>query len=304
MAKTSFSGPLIVFGNEATPPGAAPRSANQNPDAGPSLFYAGVGILDPRPPYTFFPGQAAGSQSVLGWLCPDVIALEYQPSAVATNNIAASQTVTSGLAMTLAGASAGIVLNDTIRNAITFATVTGLMRVDQKPSFISFGATVDAWDPTTLGARAVSITATGTSLAAVTFVVRGYDIYGYPLTENITGPAAGTANGKKAFKWVASITPSATPGTTAAVGTSDVFGFPVAVSMFPYTTSFWNNIASVVAQFVAADATTPSAVTGDVRGTQAAVTTTSDGTRKFVSLITVPVANIGSITGMFGLTPF
>lgn len=61
MAISAFSGPLVVYGQSAIP------GQEYNPDLGPSLFYAGAGILDPRNPFTYFPGEAQQAQDFL-WL--------------------------------------------------------------------------------------------------------------------------------------------------------------------------------------------------------------------------------------------
>ena len=53
MSISAVSGPVVSYGQ-------APY-ADYNPEAGPSLFYSGVGILDPRPQFTYEPGQAFGN---------------------------------------------------------------------------------------------------------------------------------------------------------------------------------------------------------------------------------------------------
>jgi hypothetical protein len=90
MANTAFSGPLIVYGQNPTQP------ADYNPDiGGSSLFFAGTGILDPRAPFTFFPGE---SQSALdyGWLGADnITTLSAVPYTAAAAAIVASANPTS-----------------------------------------------------------------------------------------------------------------------------------------------------------------------------------------------------------------
>jgi hypothetical protein len=61
MAISAMSGPLIIYGQS---PFAA---LEYNPDLGSSLFYSGAGILDPRQPFTYLPGEAE-SQPDVGWL--------------------------------------------------------------------------------------------------------------------------------------------------------------------------------------------------------------------------------------------
>jgi hypothetical protein len=90
MANTSFSGPVIVFGQNPTSP------SDYNPDiGGSSYFYAGAGILDPRLPYTFLPGE---SQSAFdyGWLGFDnITTLSAVPYTAASAAIVASANPTS-----------------------------------------------------------------------------------------------------------------------------------------------------------------------------------------------------------------
>jgi hypothetical protein len=313
MAKSTISGPLIVYGNEATPPGTTPpRSANQNPDAGPSMFYAGTSILDPRPAYTFYPGQTPDSPTVLGWLSADIMAVDFAPLAAATANIAALQGNTINVPLTLATVSAGdITVGDTFRNYATGATVTAL-RIGPKPAAVSAGYSsyADIWNPATVASRAVSITSGTTTLAGITYTVVGYDVYGQPQTEAITGPGAGlTVVGKKTWKWIASVTPSATNAATVSVGTADVFGFPIKVDSYPYVTVYWNNVQQLTATITPADATSPATtITGDVRGTFTPGSA-SNGIIRMVAFVTLPVTSVATtstaalITGMFGVTP-
>jgi hypothetical protein len=311
MTVSATAGPIIVFGNEATPPGTPARGAQLNPDAGPSLFYAGSGILDPRAQYTYYPGQSPDSPTVLGWQSADIVSLDFAPVAAATANIAALQTMTINVPLTLASVTAGdITVGDTFKNFATGATVTAL-RIGAKPAGISAGASSysDLWDPGTLGSRVVSITAGGTTLAGIVFTVAGYDIYGQPQTEAITGPATGTVNGKKTWKWISSVTPNGSSAQTVSIGTGDIFGFPIKVTSFPYASIFWNGVAQLLATFTAADVTSPATTTtGDVRGTFTPGTA-SNGTIRLQVFITVPVANVAvtsnaaMVTGMFGVTP-
>jgi hypothetical protein len=144
----------------------------------------------------------------------------------------------------------------------------------------------------------------------VTFTVAGYDSYGYPQTEAVTGPGAGlTVVGKKTWKWIASVTPNASPGVNATVGTADLFGFPVRLASFPYIQLYWNGTLGLTGAILPADATSPATTTtGDVRGTYAAASA-ADGTKRLVVFITIPVAGMAvttnalQVAGMFGVTP-
>jgi hypothetical protein len=306
MTASHWQGPLISFGDVATPPGMTARSANQNPDIAPSLFWGGAGILDPRPFFTYYPGQAPNNQYGRGWLSADILALDAAPAASGTATIAALQALTISTPMTLVAVTGGgITVGTSVVRQDTGATVTGLLRVDAAPVATAMGSSgaINMWSPTTLLTRAVSITSAA-NIATVVFTVRGYDLYGMPQTETITGVNANTVNGKKAWKYIASVTPSATSASTASVGTANIFGLPIRCDSFGYYYGIWDNIAQVVAQFTAADTATATATTGDVRGTVSLTGNVADGTRRLIQSITVPLANITSVTGMFGVTPY
>jgi len=88
MAITAFSGPLVVFGQN-------PYSAEYNPDLGTSLFWGGIGLLDPRPIYTYLPGEAQAAPD-FGWLgTDDITTLSIVPYTKAAGAIVASANPTS-----------------------------------------------------------------------------------------------------------------------------------------------------------------------------------------------------------------
>ena len=155
--------------------------------------------------------------------------------------------------------------------------------------------------------RAVTITSGGND-SGISFLVKGYDIYGAPMSEAITGANAGAATGKKAFYSIVSITPSASAATTVTAGTSDVFGLPVSVIDAVYITNAkWNaTLAANAGTFVAADTTSPATTTtGDVRGTFAQAGAASNGARRLVVTISLSDLNIGNgqtIAGVLGVT--
>lgn len=301
MTITAFSGPVVSFGQ-------APF-ADYNPELGPSLFFGGVGILDPRQAYTYEPGQDFGNV-VAGFLGTNrILTVNQVPSALAANNIALSQTPVSGTALTLT-AGTGVTGATTITSASTNQPVTGLLALDGAAGRVSFGSagTIQLWDPTKALSRVVTIT-TATSDVAV-YTVRGYDIYGYPMTEAITAAGATTVSGKKAFKYVASVTPVGTVGATATVGTGDVFGFPIYSATFTIGAEAdvgisWNGAAiAATTGYLAGVTTNPAtATTGDVRGTYA-VQSASDATKRLVITQSPTIANIGSATGLFGVQQF
>jgi hypothetical protein len=177
-----------------------------------------------------------------------------------------------------------------------------------------FGAagTVQLWNPSCMISRAVSVTCSSASGTGGAVVVRGFDVYGLPMTESITiAPGtATTANGKKAFKYIYSVTPAFTDATyNYSIGTQDVVGFPIRSDFFQPGTDvdvalMMNNAAiTATTGYTAADITTPSATTGDVRGTYA-LQTASNGTLRYVVTQSPSLANIATASGLFGSTQY
>jgi hypothetical protein len=160
-------------------------------------------------------------------------------------------------------------------------------------------------------ARAVSITST-TSQVVQTFTVRGFDVYGYPMTEVITlsGTTATTTNGKKAFKYILSVTPSVTDATGSySVGTQGVIGFPLrsdnwqAAAEFDVSIMSNNALIAAATGYTAADLTTATSSTGDVRGTFT-LQTAANGTLRILFTQTPQPPAYGSIAGLFGVTQY
>ena len=133
MANTAFSGPVIVYGQNPTQP------ADYNPDiGGSSLFFAGTGILDPRIPFTYFPGESQSSLDY-GWLGADNIttlsAVPYTASAAAI--VASANPTSATLALvTTASSTTGVYYStnfvrsdtaavDTVLALDAYASVTG-----------------------------------------------------------------------------------------------------------------------------------------------------------------------------------
>ena len=253
--------------------------------------------------------------------------------------LSSSTTVTGG---TL-GASSGVYIGSQLTTTGTATTVgvgqTGTYQLNQNITFASGTVTlaypnvqqcaiptniqtpsVWLWNPLAFVGRAVSITAaTGATYATAT--VNGYDVYGYPMSEAITITANSTVNGKKAFKYIKSVVLSGgTADTTHAysVGTTAIVGLPVradsaaeiVVNSGASQVALTANTAFAANGFVPADRTTPSATTGDVRGTidlanaSGINLTPSTGTNKYVLRQIPQAANVQSATGLFGLTQY
>lgn len=245
MTISAFDGP-IVGGFPAAPISGMP--AGTNPESGPSLFNHLFGLLDPRGAFTYIPGENFG-KATYGLLSGYVQAIDQVPSAKTANNLAAAQTATAGTALTLVSANTtGVTVGASITNAATGATVTGLKALDTAMSGVQFGTsgTIQIWDPGKAVARNIVITSNGNDSSG-TYTVSGYDLYGFAMSEALAG-ANGTAatpvavSGKKAFKYISSVTPSGTVNSTGVtVGTGDVFGLPVRADRQSQTLVFWGN---------------------------------------------------------------
>ena len=304
MTISTTTGPLVTFIDEGAIPGAP---ANSNPDQGPNLFLMGVALHDPRFGYTYAPGQNPTKSAIGFYGTSGLMLADFAPSTVATANLAALQAPNAATPLTLVSSSgSGITVGDSTTNVVAGGTYTGLLRIDNTPGLIKFGTSgqVAVHDPANpfIG-RSVSLTSAA-NLSGMNFTISGYDTYGYPQTCTMTGPNANTVNSIKTFKWIKSVTPSGTSGSTVSVGTADIYGFPIRADRFFYVSdSVWNNTLILSAAFTAADTTSPAtASTGDVRGTITTVSA-SDGTKRLQLSLNINPANVSSVTGLFGVTP-
>jgi hypothetical protein len=128
------------------------------------------------------------------------------------------------------------------------------------------------------------------------------------MTETITSSAVAstTVNGKKAFSVITGVTVSGGTVVAITVGTSDVIGIPVRVSNAGYVGSVkWDNtLAADTGTFVAADSTTATAATGDVRGTYDP-SSACDGTKRLVMGVLLSAIAVGpnaTRAGALGVT--
>ncbi len=185
---------------------------------------------------------------------------------------------------------------------VTSTTITGTAGINGVPR-IPFGSNgaVSLYNQLCMLGRNVRITTAAGDTAVYT--VLGYDIYGYPMSEAITANGATTVSGKKAFKYIASVTPVGTVGATASVGTGDVFGFPLFSNTFQDVAINWAaaNITSSTGYLAGVPTTPATTTTGDVRGTYG-VQSASDNSKRLVISQSPPPTVIGSTTGLFGVT--
>ena len=308
MTTTSFAGPVNAFGQAATPPGSQLGIAQDtNPHRSSSMFDQGAGLMDPRYPFAYQPG---GVLTSTGWSSSTHIpVMDLVPAALATGAVAAAANVVGGTPMTLVSSTgAGVTVGASVVNALTGKLVTGLLAIGGAMGVVS-PAPISGnqiWDPTKALARAVSITAAAAASGTVVFTIAGYDIYGFPMTEQITAAANTTTNGKKAWKYIASVTPATTDAHNYSVDTTDIIGFPMFVGIQAYASIWWPEPALITSSTGFTAGLTGSASTAtsaDVRGTYA-LQSASDGTKRMTMFITPSVANLSSATGLTGLAQF
>lgn len=305
MAIQATTGPVVVFrGNSLGAAGTG--SANQNPDSSPSPFAHGMAMLDLRYPFTYQPGQSnnpSAGATAYCWLATSCMCIDAVPSAISAVNIAASQSPGAGAITLVSTSGAGITAGVSITRADTGATVTGLLAIDTAMAGTSFSqnGSISMWDPTKAISRNIRIVSGGND-SGITFTVSGYDLYGYPMTETITGANIGTASGAKAFKYISGVTHTGTVAGTVTIGTGDVIGLPLRADRFAYLEVCYNNTwVTANTGFTAADTTSPAtATTGDVRGTYA-LQSSSDGTKRLQMWIAPSVANVGTLNGLYGV---
>lgn len=155
------------------------------------------------------------------------------------------------------------------------------------------------FNPVAAISRNVTISASSAAVTG-TLTVRGYDVHQQAMSEtlNINTTAATTIAGKKAFKYLLSVTPNYTDATgTYSVGVGNIFGFPIRADRAESIFFSWGGLSKISSTgFVAAVTTNPAtATTGDVRGTLDVSAVTSgfaaNGTSRLFIEQTIPLWN-------------
>lgn len=293
----------------------ASGNALQGPDSAPSLVYGGGGLLDHRMAYNKYNGLGNGvAAQVIGWAAGSFPAILDQTIASApaagTGGIAAPANVTNGTAMTLTTATTltnGVLITPSALTTMPFLTVipasTVVVQSQMAYSKVGLRDIAAFYDPTNACSRVIAVTGvlSGTGGA---FLVKGWDIYGQAMTETITATAgATTVSGKKAWKWISSITPQFTDAHNYSFDVTNVFGLHLGVDTAAYVDAWIAGSGYQTNPTVTvADATSPAtATTGDVRGT-IALTPAGNRITVFVTPSSARLTNATLATGLFGVT--
>lgn len=279
-------------------------------DVAPSLDLMGNGIQDHRLQFDRVNNSIGTGLGIVGWYGAGYVAvIDQVPSALAANNIVAAANAVSGTPMTLAAASTGITVVGTGGQLMfpSLQTVpAGALILDGLPGILKFGTGFISgfYQHTTFLSRAVTVTGVAGGTGG-NFLIGGYDVYGYPLTQLLTvGAGAVSATTLKTFKFISFVIPQFSDAHNYTVGTADVFGFPLFSQLFSSLQLRWNNaVVTAATGYVAGVTTTPSTnLLGDVRGTYA-VQSASDGTKRLTLSMRPSVSAMvtNPTTGLFGV---
>jgi len=223
MSISANSGPYISFGQNTIG-----LVTDYNPDLGPSLFWGGVGRIDPRPNFNYIPGQNFGAFTA-GFATSDAMTINYAPYALGNAAIAAAANVVSGTAMTLVSTnstSTGVSVGASCTNYNTGVAVTGLLMVDGFASFTGVIASSVLTVSSLTGTISIGMTVSGTGVNTGTTIVN-----------QLTGPAGGAGT----YTVQGDDTASSTTMTAQATGTT-ALAQPFGQSN---TISLWNPQAMV-----------------------------------------------------------
>src|SRR5262245_9406659 len=187
---------------------------------------------------------------------------------VRVNNLAFSSEVNANgecrmeLGIPVAAAAAGIMNAVSIANQITKG-----------------GAVVSTWKPSMMGAYGRNVTIVLSGAGTPTVTVRGRDYLGQPVSENFVAAGATPVVGKKAFKYVDSISTSAgVAATTINVGYGNVLGLPYALAKL--TDEFMDDAAPTAGTIVLASTAAQTITSADPRGSYLP-NTVPDGVHKY-----------------------
>lgn len=261
--------------------------------------------------YTSFTGSISGTTMT-------VTANSAGPICIGMTLVTAggTGTLSSGVTVTGFGTGSGYTGTYIVSTSQTIGsgTITASLSGATLASGIDFGSSggISPWNPMAILGRAVSVTAAAGATYA-TATVNGYDVYGYPVTEDITITAGSAVNGKKAFKYIRSVVLSGgTADTTHAysVGTTNIIGLPIRSDSFGdilvnYGASLTaTTLITAATGYTASVQTAPSSTTGDVRGTYTLQTASATGTNRLVIRQSPQLYNVGSVAGLFGATQY
>ena len=314
MAITAFTGPIIAFGITQ---GSTGQVTSYNDQRGPSMFDLGQATLDPRPQFNWDPGGAVTTQAFGLWDQQGIV--DYIPFTAGASAIVISSNTApvSGATLTLTPISSNGAIRTTIIAPETGQAVS-VIAIDSTASVLGYGqsGSVAIWNPAAGTGRAITVVTSCANTNSEVYIVRGRDMYGFKMTENIVGSttSTGTGTGNKAFKYIQSIVVSTTVtviSTGVSIGFADKFGFPILAS-YSNGITVWvssvplsaNSIALSSANVVLGSTTAAqTATTNDVRGTYTSSIATSGTSANTSSGVRVTIYQPILPTMTFNVTP-
>jgi hypothetical protein len=318
MGVVANSGPYISYGITQTSTG---QVTEYNEERGPDISDLGSGLMDPRPFYRYSPGSAVGTHVLSLFNSEGYV--DFVPTSISSNGLLSNGTSSASGTLTLTATGAGVTTTSVIAPE-SGATITGLILLGSTVAgstipYIQYGqsGTVCSWNPQFGTGRNISI-ACSSNLDSGNFTVLGRDMYGFKMSETLAAGST-TITGKKAFKYISSITASTTITSTGfLIGYGDIYGFPLKLpycginSIVQVLASAYSSavpvLMSSVTVVLASTVATQTSTTPDVRGTYAS-TTASNGTVRFQIYQGVDPVMMGNITAsdtsaLFGATQY
>lgn len=321
MTITALSGPTISFGVTLSSTGGngiTGADLEHNGQRAPDLSDLGHGMMDPRAAYAYQPGGSVNAKTYSFYRGVGMV--DYVPVTANASAFQATATGSSGVTtfVLATASSAGGTFSTTIIAPETGQVTGTLIAIDSTAAYLTFGSdgTVVAWNPGAGCGRNITIRPSS-NLDGGSFTVAGRDAYGFKMTETITAGSTVLA-GKKAFKYISSITNTTTPTSTGvSIGFGDIFGMPLAVPYVGQNTLLNINSSAGIATTVAPSTTnvvlastvaTQTSTTPDVRGTFAS-TTATNGVIRIQITVTPAASAVAAVTStnvapLFGGTQF
>lgn len=323
MGINAVNGPNLTFGNAVknSTDGITGVNADYNGQRAPDVSDLAYAMMDPRAAFSYQPGNAVADPVYAFFNSAGSV--DYVPTAASTIAIVANTASSGTSALTLQAASSarGTYATNTIAPE-SGATLTSILTLDSSADSLrynSFGSdgTIRTWAPGWGAGRCIQVVTSSYTDTAVT--VSGRDVYGFKLTETIPVSSNGSITssyggiGRKAFKYVTSVTNSSTPSSTGiSVGTTDRFGVPLytpylggAITVRVSSVATIQNaaVALTSANFtLASTAATQTSTTPDVRGVYIS-SLVSDGTVRLQIGITPSASGAAAMTTA-DLSPF
>ncbi len=177
-------------------------------------------------------------------------------------------------------------------NILTAGVLTGGVAASPNGALASGGvATLDV-------PRSLQMVSANAGDTTQVITVRGFDEYGEALTETRTLNGTTIVNFLKAFKTVVSITSATTSAGNVTMGTTNVLGLPFRARLGDILQSNLDGAVEAGTRTVA-DTATPTAATGDIRGTFTPGTA-PNGTRQYTVLQWISDNGIDAMGGELG----